>query len=218
MLSPAVALLSLILAAGPDDASTRFDDAEALYRQGRYEDAVEILEGLVSEFPDPILRFNLGRAYESAGLLPKAIEAYEDYLGLAPTAPDAQSVRDRITRLETRLRPDPVPESQPPPPPPPRPIIAPWVVAGVGGVVLLSGAIVGGSARRRRNQAEAEPIQRSAAEMFDSARGLALAANVTLAVGGAVVVAGVTWGAVVVSRRRKSKTAAVEPIVGGLRF
>ncbi|MBV1857784.1 MAG: hypothetical protein KUG77_05175, partial [Nannocystaceae bacterium] len=58
---------SVAVAAAPEaeaDPAALFSRAETLYREGRYEEAIGILEELVDGYPEAILRFNLGRAYE----------------------------------------------------------------------------------------------------------------------------------------------------------
>src|SRR5690606_33568184 len=116
-----------------EDPTAKFERAEALYDEGRYDEAIELLRELVREYPDPILLYNLGRAHEGAERLAEAIDAYERYLDAAPDAPDRDAITRRIERLRARLRPKVQPDPTPPPPtaapaPPPRPIVAPWVL------------------------------------------------------------------------------------------
>ncbi len=195
----------------PDDPNVRFERAESLYRAGRYEEAIEVLEGLLREYPEPILYFNLGRAHESSGRIEDAITAYERYLQADPDAPDTSSVRDRISRLEDRRQPHapvPRPPTPAPPPPAPRPIVAPWVLAGIGGAGLAVGVTFAGLSRARSSDARDAPDQVTAASEHDAARRHAVAANVAFGVGGALLVAGLSWGiAKVVTRRRQRSSA-----------
>ena len=46
--------------------------------------------------------FNLGKAQEQYGLFKEAIASYHQYLAAAPSAPDAQVVRDEMVKLEFR--------------------------------------------------------------------------------------------------------------------
>ena len=193
-------------AAEPDDASARFARAETMYREGRYEEAIAVLEELIEDYPEPILYFNLGRANESSGRIEAAISAYDSYLEAAPDAPDRESVRDRIARLRQRQRPEPSPVPTPPvlpPSPAPRPIVAPWVVAGLGGAGLAVGATFAGLSRARSNDARNAPDQVTAKSEHDAARRHAVAANVAFGVGAALLVAGVIWGVTVVVKRRR---------------
>ena len=212
-----LALPPVARAAPGDDAAEQFDQAERMYREGRYEEAIAILRELIAEYPEPILRFNLGRAYESAGRLEEAIDAYEQYLEAAPEAPDRTDVEGRIERLEAQLaaqepETEPEPETEAPPevPPPPKPIVAPWIVAGVGGAGLVVGVAFGSLSRARTNDArDAQTDQVEAMAQLDDARRFATVANVSLAVGGALAVAGLAWGIAAVTKRRRGKASAV---------
>jgi tetratricopeptide (TPR) repeat protein len=194
-------------AAAPDDDATQmFDRAEQLYRDGRYHDAIELLRALQLEHPDPLLDYNIGRAHESAGEAEAAIDAYQRYLDATKDAIDRADVEARIARLRASIVPAPAsPPSEPVTPivvAPPKPIVAPWVLAGLGGVGLGVGAALGGVARSRRSDAVREPIHAEAAARIDEARRFALAANITFAIAGAVVSAGLAWGIARVVRRR----------------
>lgn len=219
-----LALPPVARAAPADDAAEQFDQAELLYREGRYDEAIAILRELIAAYPEPILRFNLGRAYESAGRLEEAIDAYERYLEASPDAPDRVDVEGRIGRLQTQLaaqepEPEPEPDPEPPSPPPDKPIIAPWVLAGVGGAGLALGVTFGSLSRARSNEArDAQTDQVRATAALDEARRFATVANVSLAVGGALAVAGLAWGIAAVAKRKRSKTSPVAWRGSALRF
>ena len=222
MFSPTSALAH----APEEDPTAQFDLAEQYYVDGRYEDAAEILSRLAKSFPDPILFYNLGRAHESAGQLEPAVAAYERYLALAPEAADADAVAARIGRLRERIAtadaaaepPPPVlvspPDDSPPPETPGR-RPTPWVLLGVGSAGLVAGTAVAISAVTRSREAQDEPVQARAADFDAQAQRLALAGNITIAIGGAVALAGLTWGLLRLVRNRK-RTVALAP--GGLRF
>lgn len=199
-----------------DDPAALFSQAETLYLEGRYEETIEILEALIETHEEPILRFNLGRAYESAGLLDPAIDAYRQYLEAAQDAPDRASVEARIDRLEERIPSEGVPKpalaqvEQPPPEPSesvaPRPVIAPWVMAGAGGIVLIAGGVLGGISRARATEAE-DPAtdQVRALDAWSEARSFGRVAIGALIIGGALVLAGVTWGVVATTGQRRRR-------------
>lgn len=219
-ISSALALATAPRVASPaapptaDDAASKFDRAEALYGEGRYDEAIALLLELVREHPDPILRYNLGRAYESAGQIEEAIDAYESYLVAAPEATDRESVERRIERLRERLPPPTPPEPVPPvvKPTAPRPIVAPWVLAALGGAGLVAGATLGGLALARRKDAVDARIQADAAAHLDDARRFATGANVAFAVGGALAIAGLAWGITALVQRKNAR--ARQTLVG----
>jgi tetratricopeptide (TPR) repeat protein len=202
------------------DPTAKFDRAEDLYREGRYDEAIALLEELVAEYPDAILLYNLGRAHESAGRLEEAISAYERYLAAAPDAADAEAVQRRIERLRARKEPpppEPPADSEPPPPPEPRrprPIVVPWIVAGAGAAGLVAGATLGGLSRTRTNEARDEQGQTAAADKLDDARRFATAANIAFAVGGVLAVAGLAWGIAAVTIRRRAATSVKATALG----
>lgn len=215
-----------------DDPQALFERAEEHYTQGHYEDAAAVLERLTETHPEPVLFYNLARAYESAGQLEPAIAAYGRYLEVSPDAADADAVEARIGRLRERVadEADAEAEAQPQPPPPevdrepvptvasPRPAIAraaPWGLLALGGSGLIAGValVLVGSARH--DAARGEPVQARAASLDDDARRLALGGNVAFAVGGALAIAGLTWGLVRLRRDRRDRVTAAP---GVLRF
>jgi hypothetical protein len=62
-------------------ASTLVRQAQKLYQRGKYHDAAETLEKAQALAPDPRLTFNIARAYDQAGELEKALDAYQRYVG-----------------------------------------------------------------------------------------------------------------------------------------
>ncbi|MBL4683383.1 MAG: tetratricopeptide repeat protein [Nannocystaceae bacterium] len=209
-------------ATDPDDPGARFDRAEILFREGRYDEAITVLQALLREYPEPILHYNLGRAQESSGRIEEAIVAYELYLDGAPDAPDRETVLARVQRLRTRVQRDAaaaiVPEPRPQPAPPlseSPPIVLPWVMTGVGGAGLIVGAAFGGLSRQRIDEARSETEQVAASDALSDARSNALLANVMFAVGGSLATAGLTWGIIAVTRKRK-RAVAWSPSPGGL--
>jgi hypothetical protein len=55
--------------------------ASRLYARGKYAAAAETLEKAEAIAPDPRLVFNIARAYDQAGELEKALDAYQRYVG-----------------------------------------------------------------------------------------------------------------------------------------
>ncbi|MBL8917855.1 MAG: tetratricopeptide repeat protein [Myxococcaceae bacterium] len=110
-------LLSLMLAsfalAAPNPKATALaKDAERLYKDGQYKDAAKVLEQALQLEPNPKLLYNMARAWDQAGELQSALDAYRKYVGLPAedTEPDlvkkANLSMDRIRQLLARQEAD----------------------------------------------------------------------------------------------------------------
>jgi tetratricopeptide (TPR) repeat protein len=217
----ATALLVARPSAGDDDAAQRalrlFDESAVHYRAGRFERAIQLLEEAYALTGKPVLLFNLAKAYEGKGDLAKAIGAYQRYLRDAERVPDRGAIEARVATLQQQLearrelladveaerrraaeaerqRAAEAARRRPPSP-------VPWVLAGAGAGGLAVAAALGAAASGKEDDAQAEPVHIDAAALLDEADTLALGANVALAVGGALVVGGVTWGIIDLSTR-----------------
>jgi tetratricopeptide (TPR) repeat protein len=224
LLVPQVARAAVPVSDAQDEAMRLFQQAEQAYEDGRYSQAVALLQQLIETHPDPVLYYNLGRAHERLGHVAEALQAYELYLREAPDAPDSETIHERVLRLRLSLQLDedeghdeaPEPVASPPEKPndrsrpraragPSAADVVPWILFGVGGGGLVTGAVMGGLSRVHRRRASEEPTQTGAFEALERARRFALGANIALGVGGALAVAGLTWGAVRLARRSPSK-------------
>ncbi|MEW5741366.1 MAG: PEGA domain-containing protein [Myxococcota bacterium] len=85
-------------------AKELFQRAQALYKQARYQEAIEKFEEAYAVRPHPVIYFNIGKCYEQLNETPKALRAYRDYLRLMPDAKDRDNVTDAIANLERRLK------------------------------------------------------------------------------------------------------------------
>src|SRR5262245_50591142 len=83
-------------------ARLHFDLGTRAYAAQDYETALLEFEAARRLLPRPAFDFNIGRAYERHGEDRKAIEAYERYLAAAPTAADADKVREWVAALKRR--------------------------------------------------------------------------------------------------------------------
>jgi tetratricopeptide (TPR) repeat protein len=96
--------------ASPEEARTLkqarelFTSALALYKQGRFAEALAKFEETWALRPHPSIQFNLGKCFEELGDSSKALRAYREYLRLAPEATDRDVVSESIARLERSLR------------------------------------------------------------------------------------------------------------------
>ena len=206
-----------------------FRASEGLYREGRFEEAAELLREAYALDPAPTLLYNLARALESAGDLSGAATAYRDYLAKDPQAPDRPAIERRIENidrqlaereaLEKQLADQRAPEvSQPPvvvqPVTPPAPSPLPWVAVGTGAAGLAAGAILGVLASGRHDSAREAPSQAEAATLDQEARGLARGANVAYVAGGVRRAGGLGWAGV--AGGGGGGPLAVRPEAGGV--
>lgn len=102
--------VSSALGAGPAEAADTkkakelFGDAQKLYKQGRFAEAIEKFELAYQAKPHPLIYFNVGRCYEELAKVGPALKAYKSYLRLSPEAKDRNQVADTIANLERKLR------------------------------------------------------------------------------------------------------------------
>jgi tetratricopeptide (TPR) repeat protein len=80
-----------------------YEQGAQAYREARYEAAIELLLRAYRLEPHAELNHDLGRAYEGAGDLERAIASFREYLRLEPNAKDRAVVEVRIQNLERRL-------------------------------------------------------------------------------------------------------------------
>ena len=180
-----------------------FDQSAAAYDAGQFAKAAELLKEAYKLRPDPVLLYNLARAYEGMGALPDAVQAYTDFLAADPTAKDRGAIEARIATLRAqideqgRLQREAAErqrEREAPRPGGASPI--PWIVAGLGGAGLITGAVFGGLSIARHNAAATTDAQADINGDQSRARSFATAANIAFVAGGVLAAAGVTWGIV----------------------
>ena len=91
--------------ADPDVAAARehFLHGRALYREGKFQEAISEFEAAYLIKPNGVVLFNVGRCYERLGDLKTALQKYQDYLREVPTAQDRPGVEEAIARLEKQF-------------------------------------------------------------------------------------------------------------------
>lgn len=187
------------------------------YKKGNFQATVKLLDEAYALDPQPVLVYNLGRAYEGLGDLTTAIAAYEKYLHDDPKTADRGALEHRIATLrrerdekvalarqrdEERERADEQRRAaederrarggeRAPEERGRSP--GPYVLAGVGVAGLAAGAAFGIMAASTHDAAVAERVQKVAVEEQDEAKRYATVSSVAFVAGGVLVAAGVTW-------------------------
>lgn len=196
-----------------------FEESVGPYREGRFDEAIRLLEQAYELFPEPVLLYNLARAYEGKGELATAADKYEQYLRLEPTASDRGAIEQRVLNLRRVLArrrvsqrsPDPGPRqaSSPNARPEAGGRWLPWALVVTGGAVSASGGVLGLLARQKESDARSATNHRDASASWDEAENRATLANIAFVAGGALIVGGSVW--LVLSRSGDSVTLGISP-------
>ena len=87
----------------PNDAVVTLDLAKALHKKGDDVAAVDEFQKAVALAPnDAPVRMALAESYEALNRREDAVQAYTDYLKIAPSGPDSEKARTRILRLSSQ--------------------------------------------------------------------------------------------------------------------
>lgn len=114
MLAASLAVATLTVAPGPafaqpqgavsaerlEQARKFMEEGQGLYVQKKYAEAAAAFHKAYATQPFAAFLFNEGVAYEKSGELDKALDTFKRYLAADANAPDAESVKSRIQRLE----------------------------------------------------------------------------------------------------------------------
>ncbi|MGF1509194.1 MAG: PEGA domain-containing protein [Myxococcota bacterium] len=90
----------------PDAAfNARMETGRTAFQRGDYEAAInEFLAALEYKPEEPAPFYNIAKSYEALARYEEAIANYEQYLQLAPNAPDRENVEEIIARLQKSIR------------------------------------------------------------------------------------------------------------------
>lgn len=226
-----------------DPADARKSEADSLSEQAivkfqakDYEGAVALFEQAYEIDPQPNFLFNIGRVYEEAGTLDKAVDFYAKFVKQPGVDLDSrETALDRLKVLRSILKeteekppeekPDEVePVEEPVPQPDPvdedakrkRKVMraAGFGLTGVGAAVMIGGAVLGGLAQSDFNKAGEAATPPEGQTLLDSSKTKAMTADILLGVGGAVLLTGVILVAVGFSKPKKSQRVALTPTFG----
>jgi tetratricopeptide (TPR) repeat protein len=205
-------------------AMEAFQSGSENYNKAKYDVALRDFLEAASLYASPDFQYNIGLCYEKLDKPEEAIAAFETYLKTKPDAPDRANVEDRVARLkQTALarkadggKKD-TPSGKPEKSKAARPmLITGDVLTGVGIVVMVAGGVGFGVAARGKSK-QLDEVQNGGNPddlTFEEAQALEKEGKKLetiqismLAVGGAVLVAGVALVAVGTVRRKKAKAA-----------
>jgi tetratricopeptide (TPR) repeat protein len=102
----ALALVALVVAA-PGFAASKsaklVKQGDALYKDGKYKEAADVLKQAYELDPNPTILFNIARAFDQAGDVQVALDTYRQYVALPETDPTllkrANLAMDRLRTL-----------------------------------------------------------------------------------------------------------------------
>jgi tetratricopeptide (TPR) repeat protein len=203
-------------------ARTLFEQGQAAYEEGRYEDAIHAFEQAYALSARPLLLYNIANAQERLGLLREALENLRYYLEDAPA--DEQPVLERRIRgLEDRIRRQQAEEARrreeqqrvaeaaaraavaqvgagrtsEPVGSGPRPPVLGYTLLGLGGAAVATGVVFGVLALGARSDADADCARAGNLRLCTTEARDALARDATFSIFADVsVLAGIALAAV----------------------
>lgn len=190
-----------------EEALDHFEQAEAYFRAGAFDEAVAEYRAAYALVPEPVLLFDIGLALENHGDAGHAIEYYRRYLADDPGGVKVAEARARLEALSDRLAAEkierlpevPLPEAPPPAPRPPRRhrrLPGAIVLAGATALTAV-GIAYQRKASRIRDELAAQltdgtPPVDAMDPRFAEGEAAARRSNLSLGVAGVALVAGVT--------------------------
>ena len=176
----------------PPEAMARFEKGRGHFRAGRYREAIVELKAALELDPgSPVLRYNVAYTSELLGDLPEAIKYYRQYLAVLPRSAREERQRTRTTlrRLEGRRE---VAEDEADDPGGGRADALFWVTLAGGAALLGGAAVTGVMALDREDEVTVFVVGRDGSvgdrqSLMDEADNLALASDVSIAGGAALV-------------------------------
>lgn len=222
-----------------DEASKLSDQAIEKFQAKDYEGAVKLFEEAYSIDPEPNYLFNIGRVYEEAGNLDKAVEFYAKFVkqpGVEISSRETALERLKVLRAileETTEKPkdepkdepkdDPVVDNNTPVQPPvdedakrkrKNMRIAGFALLGVGAGAMIGGGVAGGLASSDHRKANEVSDPAEGVPLLESSQTKSLAANVLFGAGGALLLTGVILVAVGFSKPKAKSRVALTPSFG----
>lgn len=197
-------------------AAALYRESAESYRKGDFATTIDLLREAYALDPQPVLLYNLARAYEGVGDTDGAIETYRKYLAADPNAKDRGAIEQRITTLE-RERDEKIAlqkqseadrkraeeeaaraaaaakQKKDAAAKPHHRSALPYIVGGIGIGGLGTGAVFGLMATSQHASARNEPVQQTAENDQNRAKTYATASTIAFIAGGALLAIGTTW-------------------------
>ena len=94
------------LVIAPHDSIAGCRLASSLYSQGKYQESMDRLRGLIAEHPNAYCAyFTLGVAFADAGIYKDAIRMWQKVVQIAPDSPEAASAKESMDVLDKYVHP-----------------------------------------------------------------------------------------------------------------
>lgn len=179
------------------------------YRAGDFAGAVDLLDEAYGLHPEPVILYNLARAYEGMGEDTQARDTYRRYLGSDAEIEDRGAIEGRVASLtrqieerealererQAALDAAQASEEEEEEEAPSRDVsLAPWLIAAGGVAIAGVGVALVPVAQSRHDDAVAEPEHQRAFELQDESKRLNRTGLILVGLGGAVAVGGLVWG------------------------
>jgi tetratricopeptide (TPR) repeat protein len=195
-------------------AAELFNKGAEAYRRGDFQQAIALLVEARSLDPQPVLLYNLGRAYEDSGDVDAAIATFAKYLEEDPKAGDRGAIEQRVERLkrqrderialekqrdDERKRADAEKADRERQEREAAKVrhtrsVGPYIVTGVGVAGIATGVVFGLLSQSKHDSAaSASTSQTDAIDQQDSAKSFATISTISFIAGGVLVAAGATW-------------------------
>jgi tetratricopeptide (TPR) repeat protein len=217
------------LVAPPADDNPALAEATEAFEAERWSEAADAFARAWEHDPNPKYLYGRAQALRFAGQCEEAIDVYARFIAVSASDDADAYARDAIALCEEALAEEMPTEPVPPPivaatqpdTPPAEPAPRePWTRDAVGhglfwpGVALVAvGAALVPVAEQRANAADTEGSERGYLEALDRASTMRIAGITTLAVGGALLIAGTIRFAVVAARGRRPRASAAGLVV-----
>ncbi len=214
--------------APPPEVRAQFDVAMRAYNNGQFEAALDGFQRVYDATHNPEVLYDAAMTLDRLRRDADALAAYEEYLRLRPDADDVASVQARIRLLRTAIAahqqaPPPLPQETPhdpgtgaTPAQVPRdpgasagPGPLPWILVGTGAAAVVTGGIFVGLSLSDKSTVESGTRWSDIHGAYDRVPTFSTVGFIALAVGGAMVVGGLTWAIVGASGENEVSVSAL---------